>query len=108
MTPLSDFVQVKDINLSRWPFLLIRAMTGIAGMSDSASPPGVLAAAALLGLEGSVLGPLLSAFLAAIFFCSFSMASLLCFGDRDCHTKDGISSGLLLPLYLRVLNPSAL
>ena len=49
-----------------------------------------------------------SAPLLANFICSSLIASLLALSDIDCQTKDGMSIGLLDPLYLRVLNPSAL
>ena len=44
----------------------------------------------------------------ANFICSSLIASLLAFTDMDCQTNDGMSIGLLDPLYLLVLNPSAL
>ena len=46
--------------------------------------------------------------LLASFICSSLIASLLALTDIDCQTKDGMSIGLLDPLYLLVLRPSAL
>ena len=51
---------------------------------------------------------LLSAPLLGNFICSSLAASLLALTDIDCQTKEGMSIGLLDPLYLLVLKPSAL
>ena len=86
-----------------------RLRVGIAGMtSSSASPSGGLAAAGVEGFFLVLVLALDSASSVAIFFCSLSMAFLLCPTDICCHTNGGMCIGLLEPLYLLALKPSAL